>query len=86
VFDVLHLDGQWTHPLPYAERRALLEELALDGPAWRTPATISIDRRVDFIACVEELGLEGVVAKRLRASLPSASARHISPGADARRG
>jgi hypothetical protein len=33
VFDVLHLDGQSTRPLPYAERRALLEELALDGPA-----------------------------------------------------
>jgi bifunctional non-homologous end joining protein LigD len=65
VFDVLHLDGQSTRPLPYAERRALLDELALDGPAWRTPATISIDRRDDFIARVEELGLEGVVAKRL---------------------
>jgi bifunctional non-homologous end joining protein LigD len=65
VFDVLHLDGRSTRSLPYAERRALLEELALDGPAWRTPATISTDRRDDFVAQVEELGLEGVVAKRL---------------------
>jgi len=34
VFDLLHLDGRSTRPLPYGERRALLEELALDGPAW----------------------------------------------------
>ena len=40
VFDVLHLDGRSTRALPYRERRALLEELALDGPAWRTPASI----------------------------------------------
>ena len=65
VFDVLHLDGRSTRPLPYADRRALLEELALDGPAWRTPATIPINRRENFLAQVQELGLEGVVAKRL---------------------
>lgn len=65
VFDVLHLDGNSTRPLPYAERRALLEELALDGPAWRTPASVVVERSEDFVARVEELGLEGVVAKRL---------------------
>lgn len=65
VFDVLHLDGNSTRPLPYAERRALLAELALDGPAWRTPASVVVERAEDFVARVEELGLEGVVAKRL---------------------
>ena len=59
----------WTatrrEPLPYSERRALLEELALDGPAWRTPASVVVERSEDFVARVEELGLEGVVAKRL---------------------
>jgi bifunctional non-homologous end joining protein LigD len=65
VFDLLHLDGQSTRPLPYAERRALLEELALDGPAWRTPASVVVERTEDFVARVGELGLEGVVAKRL---------------------
>jgi bifunctional non-homologous end joining protein LigD len=65
VFDVLHLDGRSTRSLPYAERRALLEELALDGPAWRTPASVVVERSEDFVARVEELGLEGVVAKRL---------------------
>jgi bifunctional non-homologous end joining protein LigD len=65
VFDVLHLDGRSTRPLPYFERRALLEELALDGPAWRTPASVVMERSEDFVTRVEKLGLEGVVAKRL---------------------
>jgi bifunctional non-homologous end joining protein LigD len=65
VFDVLHLDGRSTRPLPYSARRALLEELALDGPAWRTPASVVVDRTEDFVARVEDLGLEGVVAKRI---------------------
>jgi bifunctional non-homologous end joining protein LigD len=37
VFDVLNLDGGSTRSLPYRERRALLDELALEGHAWRTP-------------------------------------------------
>jgi len=65
VFDVLHLDGDSTRSLPYRERRALLEELALDGPARRTPASLMVERAEDFVARVQELGLEGVVAKRL---------------------
>ena len=65
VFDVLHLDGLSTRPLPYAERRALLEELELDGPAWRTPASVVVARAEDFVSHVGELELEGVIAKRL---------------------
>jgi bifunctional non-homologous end joining protein LigD len=65
LFDVLHLDGRSTQALPYRERRALLEELALDGPAWRTPASIVCELSEPFVAKVAELGLEGVVAKRL---------------------
>jgi bifunctional non-homologous end joining protein LigD len=65
VFDVLHIDGYSTRALPYRDRRALLDELALDGPAWRTPASIVVQRPGEFVARVEELGLEGVVAKRL---------------------
>jgi bifunctional non-homologous end joining protein LigD len=64
VFDVLHLEGRSTRGLPHAERRALLEELALDGPAWRTPASVVVERAEDFTERVAELGLEGVVAKR----------------------
>lgn len=65
AFDLLHLDGKSTRVLPYPERRSLLEELALDGPAWRTPASLVVERSEDFVTQVEELGLEGVVAKRL---------------------
>ena len=65
AFDLLHLDDNSTRARPYAERRSLLEELALDGPAWRTPASVVVERSEDFVARVEELGLEGVVAKRL---------------------
>ena len=65
AFDLLHLDGNSTRVLPYAERRSLLEELDLDGPAWRTPTSLVVERSDDFVARVGELGLEGVVAKRL---------------------
>ena len=61
--------------LPYRERRALLEELALDGPAWRTPASVAVDRAEDFVSRVAELGLEGVVAKRLELDLPPRGAQ-----------
>jgi bifunctional non-homologous end joining protein LigD len=33
AFDLLHLDGSSTRGLAYAERRALLAELAIDGPS-----------------------------------------------------
>ena len=64
VFDLLHRDGYSSRHLPHSARRALLEELSLDGPAWRTPASVVVERSEDFVARVEELGLEGVVAKR----------------------
>lgn len=68
VFDVLHLDGRSSRPLPYSARRAMLEELGLDGPAWRTPPSVVVDRAEDFVSRVAELGLEGVVAKRLNST------------------
>lgn len=64
VFDVLHLDGRSTCDIPYRERRALLADLALDGPAWRTPASLPLADPSPFITKVADLGLEGVVAKR----------------------
>jgi bifunctional non-homologous end joining protein LigD len=64
LFDLLWLDGRSTMELPYAERRALLRGLDLNGASWQTPpheegdgsATIEVSKRFD---------LEGVVAKRL---------------------
>jgi bifunctional non-homologous end joining protein LigD len=37
VFDVLRVDGKDTDQLSYTERRAILEELNLNGRYWRTP-------------------------------------------------
>ncbi|MDP8943029.1 MAG: non-homologous end-joining DNA ligase [Actinomycetota bacterium] len=64
IFDLLYLDGHATVALPYRERRSLLEELALAGPHWQTPAY----HRGDGAALLEatrEQGLEGIIAKRL---------------------
>jgi bifunctional non-homologous end joining protein LigD len=64
LFDLLWLDGHPTWELPYTERRRLLERLALSGPTWQTPpATVGGGAAVLHTA--DELGLEGVVAKRL---------------------
>ena len=64
IFDLLHLDGRLTMELPYRRRRELLEQLELQGPAWRTPAYHAGDGR-DFLAATAAHGLEGVIAKRL---------------------
>ncbi|HEY7890824.1 MAG TPA: DNA ligase D [Solirubrobacteraceae bacterium] len=64
IFDVLYLDGTSTMELPYRERRELLEELRLTGPAWQVPAYHRGEGQ-DFLAATREHGLEGVVAKRL---------------------
>jgi bifunctional non-homologous end joining protein LigD len=62
VFDVLHVEDHDTMCLPYDERRALLEALDLNGPAWQTPDTF--DDGPALLASIIEQGLEGVVAKR----------------------
>ena len=64
IFDLLYLDGRTTIGLPYRERRALLEELELRGPAWQTPAYHAGEGR-ELLAAAAEQHLEGVVAKRL---------------------
>jgi bifunctional non-homologous end joining protein LigD len=64
IFDLLYLDGRGTMELPYAQRRALLDELELRGPAWQTPAYQSGEGRA-LLAAAAEQQLEGVLAKRL---------------------
>lgn len=63
IFDVLRLYGVDLCARPYAERRATLERLALDGPHWTVPP--SFDDGPATVAASREQGLEGVVAKRL---------------------
>jgi bifunctional non-homologous end joining protein LigD len=64
IFDVLYLDGHSTFPLAYEQRRELLEALELQGPAWRAPAYHRGEGSA-LLAATRELGIEGVVAKRL---------------------
>jgi bifunctional non-homologous end joining protein LigD len=64
LFDVLWLDGHSTCHLSYRERRALLESLQLTGATWQTPPAAP-GSGAAALATAEELGLEGVVAKRL---------------------
>jgi bifunctional non-homologous end joining protein LigD len=64
AFDLLYLDGRPTIELPYLERRRLLDELALDGPHWQTPAH-HVGEGEALLEAARARDLEGVVAKRL---------------------
>lgn len=64
LFDVLFLDGHSLLSLPYAERRERLDELGLDGPAWKAPA-YHIGDGDALLSATRAQGIEGLVAKRL---------------------
>ena len=64
VFDLLHLDGRTLLGEPYAARRALLDGLALHGPAWQAPRS-HVGDGAALLEATRRQGLEGVVAKRL---------------------
>lgn len=63
VFDVLRVGDRWLLEQPYERRREILEGLGLDAAAVQVPPTHhDLDEAVRVAA---DLGLEGVVAKRL---------------------
>jgi bifunctional non-homologous end joining protein LigD len=62
IFDLLRVEEGDAMCLSYAERRRLLEELDLHGPAWRTPE--AFDDGAALLAATSMHGLEGIVAKR----------------------
>ena len=64
VFDVLHLDGRDLCPLPYHQRREVLQELALGGPYWSTPPSTPC-KGDQMLEAARRLGYEGIMAKRL---------------------
>jgi bifunctional non-homologous end joining protein LigD len=64
IFDLLWLDGHSLMRLPYRERRARLTGLELNGAHWQTPEHV-VGEGNALLAATAELGLEGVVAKRL---------------------
>jgi bifunctional non-homologous end joining protein LigD len=72
VFDVLRVEGEEAMCLPYRERRALLEVLELDGPAWRTPD--AFDDGDALLEATSGLGLEGVWRRSGRSRTAQASA------------
>jgi bifunctional non-homologous end joining protein LigD len=64
IFDLLYLDGHSTLSLSYEQRRELLDELGLEGPAWRSPTYQRGEGRA-LQQATRELGIEGIVAKKL---------------------
>jgi bifunctional non-homologous end joining protein LigD len=64
IFDLLHLDGRSLLPLPYRERREVLDGLGLGGPSWQTPPSFAGGGPAVLRASLDQ-GLEGVMAKRL---------------------
>jgi bifunctional non-homologous end joining protein LigD len=61
---VLWVDGERVTHRPLRDRKAILADLRLDGRAWRE-APWQIGEGRTLLAACEELGLEGIVAKRL---------------------
>jgi bifunctional non-homologous end joining protein LigD len=62
IGDLLHLDGHDACPLPFQERRALLERLPLDGPHWKL-APVFHGGGAEVVAAAAQQGLPSVVAK-----------------------
>jgi bifunctional non-homologous end joining protein LigD len=65
VFDLVHLDGESTLPLPYRQRRELLAGLSLAGDVVQVPQHFLGVAPAEVSAAAVRRGLEGVVAKRL---------------------
>ncbi|MDQ4130617.1 MAG: ATP-dependent DNA ligase [Actinomycetota bacterium] len=64
LFDLLWLEGHPTTDLTYIDRRSLLSDLELAGPAWQTPANHRGDGEA-LLQVARAQGLRGLVAKRL---------------------
>ena len=64
--DVVWLEGHPTTSLPWRQRRQLLEQLRLDGPAWRT-APSHLGQGMALLDASRAQGLAGVVARKVDA-------------------
>ncbi len=62
IGDLLHVDGRDACPLPFRERRALLEGLPLDGPRWRL-APVFPGAGPEVLTAATQQDLPYVVAK-----------------------
>lgn len=74
--DLLWLEGVSSLDVPYAQRRDLLDGLALTGPHWQTPPWFP-GVGADALRAAREQRLPGVVAKRLDSPYePGRRSRH----------
>jgi bifunctional non-homologous end joining protein LigD len=64
AFDLIWHDGRDLTDVPYTERRALLDELDVNGRCWQTPAWRAGEGSA-LLQAAREQALEGVMAKRL---------------------
>ncbi|GAA3471992.1 non-homologous end-joining DNA ligase [Nonomuraea roseola] len=64
LFDLLHINSASAVGLPYTDRRRLLEETVTPGARWQVPVWFHGSGE-EAVAASKQLGLEGVVAKRL---------------------
>lgn len=65
LFDLLYLDGTDLTPLSYVDRREALQRLHVTGDPVDTPPYWTGDAGPALLDAARELGLEGVMAKRL---------------------
>jgi bifunctional non-homologous end joining protein LigD len=65
AFDLLSADGQQLLDRPYRIRRQQLDDLALEGANWQTPAAFIGVSGTDIRAVSRQHSLEGIMAKRL---------------------
>lgn len=64
LFDILHVNRSPAVDLPYVQRRDLLESIVRPGARWQVPAWFH-GQAEQALASSRQLGLEGVVCKRL---------------------
>ncbi|MFC4531892.1 non-homologous end-joining DNA ligase [Sphaerisporangium dianthi] len=64
LFDILHIGTRSSVNLPYVERRELLESVVTPGARWQVPAWFH-DDGAHAMELSRQLGMEGIVAKRL---------------------
>ncbi len=65
LFDVLHHNGRSLLASPYHQRRGYLESLGLGGPRWVVTPAFTDEPGSEALRIATEVGMEGVVAKRL---------------------
>ncbi|HSH58921.1 MAG TPA: hypothetical protein VK988_04620, partial [Acidimicrobiales bacterium] len=77
--DVVWLEGHGTAALPHRERRALLEQLELAGPAWQA-VPVHPGEGSALLTAAATQGLAGVVARRSEGGYEVESLRFVPAG------